>query len=83
MLNKLKVDNIMTHSVAPGRPPYKVAVFGKSSKKGDPAFVRIHRLPELKDKMAQKCFYKADTCGFYWSPRRGINLIEKALFLKI
>ncbi|CAG5113378.1 Oidioi.mRNA.OKI2018_I69.chr2.g7489.t1.cds [Oikopleura dioica] len=33
VLNKLKVDNIMTHSVAPGRPPYKVAVFGKSSKK--------------------------------------------------
>ncbi|CBY18045.1 unnamed protein product [Oikopleura dioica] len=68
VLNKLKVENIMIHSVAPGRPPYKVAVFGKSSKRGDPAFVRIHRLPELKDKMAQKCFYKADTCDFNWSP---------------
>jgi len=77
VLNKLKVENIMIHSVAPGRPPYKVAVFGKSSKRGDPAFVRIHRLPELKDKMAQKCFYKADTCDFNWSPRNGKNTIKK------
>ena len=53
--------------VAPGRPPYKVAVFGRPTSK-QPAFVRIIKMPELKEKMAAKSFYKADSCVFHWSP---------------
>ena len=53
--------------VAPGKPPYKVAVFGKATTK-QPAFIRIFKMPELKERMASKSFYKADTCEFKWSP---------------
>ena len=54
-------------SVAPGRPPYKVAVYRTPSTKM-PAFVRILKMPELKETMSSRSFYKADTCDFHWSP---------------
>jgi len=60
-----KVEGMTAAAVAPGRPPYKVAVFGPP-KKGT-AFVRILKLPELKEKLANKSFYKADSCTFKWS----------------
>jgi len=61
-----KVEGSTKAAVAPGRPPYKVAVFGPPTSK-QPAFVRIFKLPEMKEKLANKAFYKADNCTFYWS----------------
>ena len=64
---------MLTAAVAPGRPPYKVAVFGKATSKA-PAFIRILRLPEMQERMSSKSFYKADSCAFKWSPT-GHNLL--------
>jgi len=64
---KEKVEKMLTAAVAPGKPPYKVAVFGKATSK-QPAFIRVLKLPEMKEKMASKSFYKADSCVFKWSP---------------
>ena len=50
---KEKVENMTRAAVAPGKPPYKVAVFGPPTSKS-PAFVRIYKLPELKEKLANK-----------------------------
>jgi len=48
-----KEEGMTRAAVAPGRPPYKVAVFGPPTSKS-PAFVRIIKLPELKEKLANK-----------------------------
>ena len=52
---KEKVENMTRAAVAPGKPPYKVAVFGPPTSKS-PAFVRIYKLPELKEKLANKAW---------------------------
>ncbi|VEU21384.1 DEKNAAC102696 [Brettanomyces naardenensis] len=64
-LNLKDAGKIQTFELSPGKNP-SVAVFIPGNR-GNPAFIRIYSLPNLKTPSSQKQFFKGETCKFQWN----------------
>lgn len=61
----LRVEGVTEFAVSPGKN-YSVCVF-VAEKKGQPAKVQLFNLPDFKNPIAQKSFYKADKVTLKWN----------------
>lgn len=64
-LNFKEMGKIETFAVSPGKNP-SVAVF-IAAQKGNPAFIRVYSLPNVKTPVSQKSFFKGESCTFHWN----------------
>ncbi|KAJ0411399.1 hypothetical protein ATCC90586_004385 [Pythium insidiosum] len=74
-IGQIHLPNTTSFSVAPGPPPYKIALF-VPEKKGKPASVKIYQFPGLETVVASKSFYKAQEVTMKWSPNGSALVIE-------
>lgn len=52
-------------SLSPGKNP-SIAVFIPGSR-GNPAYIKVYSLPNLKSAISQKSFFKGESCKFTWN----------------
>lgn len=64
-LNFKDTGKIESFAVSPGKNP-SVAVF-IAAQKGNPAFIRVYSLPNVKTAVSQKSFFKGESCTFHWN----------------
>ncbi|KAF2237390.1 translation initiation factor eIF-2A [Viridothelium virens] len=63
--NKLRVEGVSDFAVAPGSD-HSVAVF-IPERKGQPAAVKVYKIPQFDTALSQKTFYKGDKVQFKWN----------------
>lgn len=51
--------------ISPGKNP-AIAVF-VPAQKGNPAFIKVYSLPNIKNPVSQKQFFKGESCTFKWN----------------
>nr|POE48887.1 eukaryotic translation initiation factor 2a [Quercus suber] len=73
--NKLRVEGVTDFALAPG-PTHSVAVF-VPERKGQPAAVKVFKVPEFTLPVSQKTFYKGDKVQLKWN-QEGTSLIVLA-----
>lgn len=65
MWGHLRVEGVTDFALSPGKN-YAVAVF-VAEKKGHPAQVKTFNVPDFKNHLQQKNFFKADKCQLMWN----------------
>lgn len=73
--NKLRVEGVTDLAVAPGKT-HSVAVF-VPERKGQPAAVKVFKVPDFGSPVSQKTFFKGDKVQFKWN-EPGTSLIVLA-----
>ncbi|KAI9678519.1 MAG: hypothetical protein M1822_007462 [Bathelium mastoideum] len=63
--NKLRVEGVTDFAVAPGKDQ-SVAVF-IPERKGQPAVVKVYKVPHFDTVLSQKTFFKGDKVQFKWN----------------
>ena len=74
ILSRLKLENVGSINISPGKAPYKIAAFVKGEK-GQPSAVRIFNYLNLQTPAASKSFYKADRVDMQWNSNGGALLV--------
>lgn len=64
-LDVKEFGKIEAFQISPGRNP-AVAVF-IPAEKGNPAFIKVYSLPNVKNPVSQKQFFKGESCTFKWN----------------
>ncbi|WPH04121.1 Hypothetical protein R9X50_00700600 [Acrodontium crateriforme] len=74
--NKLHIEGVSDFALAPGANNHSIAVF-VPERKGQPASVKIFRVPDWSSAVSQKSFFKSDKVQLKWNAE-GTSLIVLA-----
>ncbi|PSK54008.1 Eukaryotic translation initiation factor 2A [Elsinoe australis] len=74
--NRLRVEGVVDFAVSPGSQNLSVAVF-TPEKKGQPASVKVFKVPQFTAPVSQKTFFKGDKVQLKWN-REGTSVIVLA-----
>lgn len=66
-VGRIRLPNVTSFAVAPGKRPYHVAAFVPVVK-ASPASCSVFSLLDLEKAVVRKTFYKAERCDLRWSP---------------